>query len=173
MTSLVVEHHKRGIISAFLLCVTHAYFSYDAFGLQKDPVQAVEIELREVADALKKVEMEIEAVSIDLKKLEKKISEVEVEIQDAKKAGDKEDLTYLRDKEKQLRDKEKQLRDKEKQLRDEKNRLLDDKKQLRDKENKLRDQQQVAPGRYVGLQLVVSWIMWLIKSFVELKKRCW
>jgi DNA repair exonuclease SbcCD ATPase subunit len=166
MTSLVVEHHKRGIISAFLLCVTHAYFSYDAFGLQKDPVQAVEIELREVADALKKVEMEIEAVSIDLKKLEKKISEVEVEIQDAKKAGDKEELTYLRDEKKQLRDDKKQLRA-------EKNRLLDKEKQLRDKENKLRDQQQVAPGRYVGLQLVVSWIMWLIKSFVELKKRCW
>ena len=102
MTSLVVEHHKRGIISAFLLCVTHAYFSYDAFGLQKDPVQAVEIELREVADALKKVEMEIEAVSIDLKKLEKKISEVEVEIQDAKKAGDKEELTYLRDEKNKL-----------------------------------------------------------------------
>ena len=49
------------------------------------------------------------------------------------------------------------MRDKEKQLRYKENKLLDKEKQLGDEKNKLRDQQQVAPGRYVGLQLVVSW----------------
>ena len=94
----------------------------------------MEIDLREVADAIKKVEMEIQDVGTNLKKLE-------TEISDAKMANDKEELTYLRDEKNKLLDKE--------------NKLLDEKKQLRDEKNKLLGQRNAmnqAPGRYVGLQ---------------------
>ena len=113
----------------------------DASGLQDNPLNTVAIDLRELSEAIKKVEMEIQDLGSSLKKLEE-------EIRDAKKANDREELTYLRDEKNKLLDKEKQLRD--------------EKKQLRDKEKKLIDQQQIAmnqaPGRYVGRPLVVSWI---------------
>jgi hypothetical protein len=56
------------------------------------------------SDALGKVGKEIEDVVL-------KIEEVERELKRAMKKGDKGDIQYWRDKEKQLRDKEKQLMD--------------------------------------------------------------
>ena len=116
--------------------------------LQESPLRAVEMDLREVSDAIKRVEMEIQDVGTSLKKLEKEISE-------AKKANDKEELSYLREKENQLLDNKNKLLDNKNKLLDKENKLLDDKKQLRDEKSKLLDRRNAmnqAPGKYVGLQ---------------------
>ena len=104
--------------------------------LQESPLRAVEMDLREVSDAIKKVEMEIQDVGTSLKKLEKEISE-------AKKANDEEELRYLRDNKNKLLDKENKLLDDKKQLRDEKKQLRDEKSKLLDQRNAMNQ----APGR--------------------------
>ena len=106
---------------SFIHCVMNAS---SCVWPQENPLLRVQKELTKVSDAIEKVEREISDVNIILTKLEK-------EIDDAKKAKDKEELTYLRDEKNKLLDEKKQLRDKEKQLRDKENKLLDQLNQVK------------------------------------------